>query len=171
MSWRRIQGTYFFALNYPLRVIRSEKKVTEWNCLSKEQQKIADLVLALQGRRKQDLFVSNIGDFKVAAAAIHGKPPAVPQRSASRDSEAGADLIKRIQEILGLDEFRCVVCVFHNPCDRFLVERCKELCERWQIHFSPPLPPVSPHRPGEGQSTTKGDKTCRECVPRRRHTG
>lgn len=52
---------------------------------------IADLVLALQGRRKQDLFVSNIGDFKVAAAAIHGKPPAVPPRSASRDSEAGAD--------------------------------------------------------------------------------
>ena len=51
---------------------------------------IADLVLALQGRRKQDLFVSNIGDFKVAAA-IHGKPPAVPQQSASRDSEAGAD--------------------------------------------------------------------------------
>lgn len=40
---------------------------------------IADLVLALQGRRKQDLFVSNIGDFKVAASAIHGKPPAVPQ--------------------------------------------------------------------------------------------
>ena len=51
---------------------------------------IAGLVLALQGRRKQDLFVSNIGDFKVAASAIHGKPPAVPQRSASRDSEAGA---------------------------------------------------------------------------------
>lgn len=35
---------------------------------------IADLVLALQGRRKQDLFVSNIGDFKVAASAIHGTP-------------------------------------------------------------------------------------------------
>ncbi len=49
---------------------------------------IADLVLALQGRRKQDLFVSNIGDFKVAAAAIHGRLPEALKRIANKDSES-----------------------------------------------------------------------------------